>query len=272
MTISYNTERLKEIVDDICTLTGVAMSIVDNNFNRLYTNKNKQHSLCALVQSTLTGAENCKKCDSVMLGAAKEGRRPFSHICHAGLFDTSVPIIKNGITAGYILLGGIRAAEEPDGKTLEKLCSWGLDEELTKRKYNETVFLSEAERSSLLRLVTTILFEHAIEINHGELMNGITEHVENNLSGELSVEEICKTFFISKNRLYESFHSYFGMTPNEYVTERRIKKAKSLLNSGEKTIAEIAEMVGIGSYAYFSKLFKKHTGMTPKKYRRMKDA
>ena len=271
MTIIYNTEKLKEIVDDICTLTGVAMSIVDNNFNRLYTNKNERHSFCALVQSTPMGAENCKKCDSVMLRAAKEGRRPFSHICHAGLFDTSVPIIKNGITAGYILLGGIRATDEPDEKTLKRLYSWGLDEEITKRKYNETVFLSEAERTSLLRLVSVILFEHAIEINHGELMNGLTEYIEKNLSSELSIEMLCKAFFISKSRLYSSFHSYFGKTPNEYITERRISRAKALLNSGSESITEIAESVGIGNYAYFSKLFKKCTGMTPKKYKLMKD-
>ena len=271
MTINYNAEKLKEIVDDICTLTGVAISIIDNNFNTLYTNKNKRHSFCALVQSTPTGAENCKKFDSVMLGVAKEGGRPFSHICHAGLFDTSVPIIKNGITAGYILLGGIRATKEPDEKTLTRLYSWGLDEEIIKKRFDETVFLSEAERASLLRLVSAILFDHAIEIDFGELMNGLTEYIEKNLSNELSIEMLCKAFFISKSRLYASFHSYFGKTPNEYITERRISKAKELLNSGSESITEIAEAVGIGNYAYFSKLFKKRTGITPKKYKLMKD-
>ena len=266
MTINYNTEKLKEIIDDICTLTGIGMAIADNNFNLIYTNK-KHRDFCAFVQSTPLGLEGCKRCDSVMLKAAKDGSRPFSHICHAGLYDTSVPIIKDGVTAGYILLGGIKAVRELDSETLKKLRALGLDESVTQKKHTETVFLSEDERLSLLRLVSVILFENAIEIDHGELMNGITEYIEKNLSSGLSVDVICKTFFISKNRLYASFHSYFGKTLNEYVTQRRIKKAKVLLNESSASITEIAEAVGIGSYAYFSKLFKKQTGMTPKKYR-----
>lgn len=57
------------------------------------------------------------------------------------------------------------------------------------------------------------------------------------------------------------------MPPHEYIKKRRIEKAQYLLESGSMLINEIAACVGLHDMSYFSKLFKKYTGMTPSYYR-----
>jgi two-component system response regulator YesN len=53
----------------------------------------------------------------------------------------------------------------------------------------------------------------------------------------------------------------------EYINEVRIEKAKELLRDVRYKTYEIADRVGIQDARYFSRLFKKHTGMTPTEYR-----
>lgn len=60
----------------------------------------------------------------------------------------------------------------------------------------------------------------------------------------------------------------FGDGITQYVRRNRIRKAEKLLGESDKKIAEIAELVGFPDYNYFTKVFKKETGFTPREYRR----
>ena len=64
------------------------------------------------------------------------------------------------------------------------------------------------------------------------------------------------------------FKSYTDLTFVEYLTERRVEKAKQLLKNTDKSIADISEAVGYKEPHYFSMIFKKSTGITPKNYRK----
>ena len=59
-----------------------------------------------------------------------------------------------------------------------------------------------------------------------------------------------------------------GTSPVEYRNHLRIQKAIALLKTGEYTVGECAEAVGIHDMKYFSKLFKRYTGVTPRVIKR----
>ncbi|KAA8746165.1 helix-turn-helix transcriptional regulator [Paenibacillus sp. UASWS1643] len=65
------------------------------------------------------------------------------------------------------------------------------------------------------------------------------------------------------------FHKIMGIKPNEYVKECRIAAAKNLLISSEMTVYEVAEQTGFSQTSYFIKVFKEHTGLSPKVFREM---
>ena len=93
----------------------------------------------------------------------------------------------------------------------------------------------------------------------------IDEHFSN---PDLSLKDICSHLAISVSYFSSIFKSYTDLTFVEYLTERRVEKAKQLLKNTDKSIADISEAVGYKEPHYFSMIFKKSTGITPKNYRK----
>ena len=269
MNISYNIEKLKKIIDDLCELTSLSMAIIDTKHNYIYKRLSEESEFCSLIQSTPEGKSRCFCCDSEMLSRSAESKLPYSHVCHGGLFDTSVPILKNGIVVGYIIIGMVRKGDMPDPEAIARITSYGIDPEKLIAAYPKTTSLSDSQLSALIRLISHIIFENAIDVDYGEFINKATDYIEKNLDTPLSVKQLCTDLYVSKNYLYESFGGYFGKTVNEYITDRRIEAAKELLESKGKSVTDAADAVGIYNYTYFSRLFKKKVGMTPSEYKKM---
>ncbi len=270
MEIKYDIAKLKNTIDDLCTLTGLSMGIFDTEFKYLYINNGNNGVYCSALQMTAGGTKNCNDCDMNMLARAAAEKRPYAHICHAGLCDTGVPILKSGLVVGYIMIGRVRMSTVLDWATEKKLREYGLDTEQMREYYQTMTYLTKEQYDALLHLVSRLVFENAIEIDYDDFIIRATKYINDNLRADLSVKALCSALFVSKNFLYNSFRSFYAQTVNEYVTERRIALAKDLLSNTERSAYEIAEEVGISNYTYFSKIFKKTVGMSPAKYRKIK--
>ncbi|MBQ9805116.1 MAG: helix-turn-helix transcriptional regulator [Clostridia bacterium] len=81
---------------------------------------------------------------------------------------------------------------------------------------------------------------------------------------------ICESG-LGERRFRTLFQSDYGVTPNKYVTLRRIEHAKGLLSSGNSSVAQAASRCGFSSVYYFSKVFKAAFGITPSEYRKNSD-
>ena len=79
--------------------------------------------------------------------------------------------------------------------------------------------------------------------------------------------KMCEKSGLSYSYFKELFIKQYGISPVKYVTDLRIERAKELLITGQYTVTEIAEECGYDSVYYFSKVFKKHTGVAPKSYK-----
>lgn len=84
---------------------------------------------------------------------------------------------------------------------------------------------------------------------------------------DLSIEKLCKEANISRAYFNKHFKNAYGLTPVEYINNRRMEKAKFLLDSGNYTNEEIASLCGFNNIKYFYVVFKKNTGMTTKEYK-----
>ena len=267
MNISYNIEKLKGIIDDLCTLTGLAMAVVDSSNRFIYINKEHNDAYCALVQSTPVGGAKCNICDADLLKRTQECKTHCTHLCHAGLWDTTVPIFKGEILVGYIMIGRVRRTSELGEQILESLSSYGIERERARDAYLSMHELEPERLDALVRLISHILIENAIEIDYGSLIHRATEYIERNLSEDLSLTRLCAELFASKNQLYSGFQSIYGTTVNGYVTAERIKRAGELLIKTDVGVQEIAASVGYDNYSYFSRLFKEKKGLSPIAFR-----
>ncbi|MBR6718986.1 MAG: helix-turn-helix domain-containing protein [Oscillospiraceae bacterium] len=103
--------------------------------------------------------------------------------------------------------------------------------------------------------------------NGNDLVKKAKDYIDKNyMNEEISLKTTAEHVGLSPTYLSALFKREMKENFTEYLTEIRIRKAKELLCSTSKLVCEIAYEVGFRDYRYFSQIFKKHTGQTPKKF------
>lgn len=93
-------------------------------------------------------------------------------------------------------------------------------------------------------------------------------YFKDNYNKQISIEQYAAEHLMSVNWFIHSFKSVMKMSPMQYIISLRIAMAKGYLENSTKNIAEISNEVGYENALYFSRLFRKYTGMTPTEYRK----
>lgn len=87
------------------------------------------------------------------------------------------------------------------------------------------------------------------------------------ISSNLSIKDLAATNNLSVSRFSHLFTQTFGISPHSYRMKIKIDRAKYLLSENDYSVKEIAEMLGFDDQFYFSRLFKKHSGVSPQAFR-----
>lgn len=140
--------------------------------------------------------------------------------------------------------------------------------------------ISESKSRNLLKgeYIDTLAGQLSIEIlrisQKTEKDCGLARHadaakkiLDSRFDEPISIRELASSLFISPDYLRELFRETFGESPMHYLIRRRIEFACQQLDTGNSSIAEIADKCGIGNPYYFSRLFRKITGLSPSEYR-----
>lgn len=88
-----------------------------------------------------------------------------------------------------------------------------------------------------------------------------------NFSHNIEIEEYARSQHMSMCWFIRSFKQYMGVPPLKYLTSIRIAKARELLEGTDIPISEVGVLVGYDNPLYFSKIFRKCTGLSPREYR-----
>ncbi|MFJ8456242.1 bifunctional transcriptional activator/DNA repair enzyme AdaA [Bacillus paramycoides] len=97
----------------------------------------------------------------------------------------------------------------------------------------------------------------------------ITEYIDNHYNDSLNLEILADMCHGSPFHLQRTFKRIKGVTPIEYIQQTQISKAIYYLTNTNKSIMKIGFAVGIPNTSHFATLFKKQTGYTPSKYRKI---
>ena len=93
------------------------------------------------------------------------------------------------------------------------------------------------------------------------------EYMNANLHKQIRISDIARLLHIDRKYLRNLFVKHTGMSPEQYLISIRLHRAKELLASTESSVKIIALSVGYEDALGFSKLFKKHVGVSPSRYR-----
>ena len=109
--------------------------------------------------------------------------------------------------------------------------------------------------------------ERSRERRNSELVSQIKAFVDAHYREAVSLSDLSERFHLSTSYISLLFNKHLGENFSDYVTARRIEKAKEQLTHSDSRIYEIAEAVGYSDAYYFSTCFKRVTGVTPSQFR-----
>lgn len=93
------------------------------------------------------------------------------------------------------------------------------------------------------------------------------EYIDAHCTEEMNIELLARMTSMSKTNFRREFSRIYGDSPIHYRDMQRVAHAKDALASGFYTVAEVANICGFSDVSYFSRFFKKHTGMAPAEFK-----
>lgn len=133
--------------------------------------------------------------------------------------------------------------------------------------FNSYALLKERFRENLGQLARLLDLKH--KENKYWLIEQAEEYIQSHYTSDIKAHEVAGVINISPNYFSSLFKQKTGKNFNEYVNEMRVEKAKTLLGETPLKVNEIAEQAGFYEYKYFVEVFKRFSGLTPTKYRKL---
>ena len=96
----------------------------------------------------------------------------------------------------------------------------------------------------------------------------VKEYLDEHYTERITLDDLAERFFINKFYLSKIFRETYGTTINNYLISKRITRAKQLLRFTDMTVDEIGVAVGMTDANYFSRMFRKVEGISPREYRK----
>lgn len=93
------------------------------------------------------------------------------------------------------------------------------------------------------------------------------DYIRQNIAYEISVADLARISGLSPSRFAHIFSAAFGISPQKYIEDRRIELARQRLFLSRRSIREIAAEAGFKDQLYFSRRFRKYTGLSPSEFR-----
>lgn len=119
----------------------------------------------------------------------------------------------------------------------------------------------------IIRSTTSLLFvEESQEKLNLECIK-IKNYIDSHYSQNITLDYLSDLSYMNKFHLVHTFTKQIGISPINYVINKRIQEAKNLLATTNYSIRDISSIVGFSNSSYFSQMFKRISGITPKNYR-----
>lgn len=265
--------RLEDIIDSIYELTGMDIAILDSR-KRIVIRRYTESRICAYIHKSHKCFERCLFSDKDRLYEARD--KMICYKCPFGVYEIISPLRIEGGFSGYLFLSfGIEKGEEAKRQVISKVKGLypALNVEALKKAIDESRRYSKEEIGAYATLVPIVVdfIESNNIFSEGRSIGELTKHyIRENLSKKITLKEISLNLHYSTVTLTEHFKEEFGMTIMEYVMQKRMKKARQMLENGEYSVGDVGKACGFPEAGYFTRCYKNYYGENPKLHRKKK--
>ena len=274
ISLALNKDRILSFFEGFHTLTGIKIALFSGSGKEILSYPEEHCPFCGFIRSSEDGNNNCEISNRKSFERCKKTKKIEMFHCHAGLIETTVPLIDTGAVIGYIMFGQI--TDNPDKAGLRRTLSKAI------RKYEQqpkgidasifdVVYKNSEQINATAKILEActlyVLLSNMISLRNENFIRNLNLFLLTHLSEDLSVDRLTEEFNISKNKLYDSVTKYMGIGIAKHIKKLRLEEAKRLLIETDMTIVQIADRVGFTDYNYFCRVFKKEVGLPAGKYR-----
>lgn len=191
---------------------------------------------------------------------------PFINHCWKGVTEVVAPVYSENVYVGCLFAGAFRTENFrlKEKKLPAKLIEL-YDElpRLDQSTANILVSLLSVVGQGIFRLAENFMVTEEFPSRKGEIRKFIILNAERNLK----IADLAKELSLSISRTSHLVQELYGISFRELVMQERINRAKTILESSDLPLAEVAEKCGFSNVYYFSNVFKDNVGQPPGKYR-----
>lgn len=274
MTLNLNKDSLLDLMKNFNLLTGIKIALFDANGNEVLSYPEGHCAFCSLMRKDKSTEAYCLESNAKSFKRCQTTRQLEIFHCHAGLVETTAPLIDNHAVIGYIMIGQITDIDDKASvKSIlaETLQKYGLDHTGYNASLYDVTFKTQEQIQAASKILETctfyVLLKDMISLQRETFIQNLNSFLISHLDEDLSVDRLTDEFHISKNKLYDSCSKYLPTGIAEHIKNLRIEEAKRLLKETNLSVREISDKVGFNDYNYFCRVFKKEVGMPALRYR-----
>jgi AraC-like DNA-binding protein len=268
---------MRNLLQSFFTLAKVRVGFFDLEGNEILAFPPERTDYCNLIRGSPKGDEACRRCDRDAIRKAGRYNGPYIYQCHACLTEGFAPIFSEKGRIAYLMIGQVRQSGDRGERRWDEICRrvghLCSDTDKLKSAYSKlTVIKIEEIRACtdiLQALANYVWLDNYIRIQNEPLSVRVKAYITDNITGDLSLAGLARQFGVGKTTLCGAVKQDYRLTVNQLIRSIRVERAEQLLQSSRRSIAQIAEAVGIDDYNYFSKVFREETGIAPSVFRRL---
>lgn len=277
MKLNYNEKELHQLLQDFHDLTKLTLTLYDPEGEWIFSYPTKENCFCNCIKTSPEGAALCEASDRASFEAAKTSGECVIYKCHAGLIEATAPIVSDGFTIGYLMMGQVANAASPE--QLQSLIEHALHKYHLNEAENDswkqyaaaTPCISDTQIHAAARImeacISSILYKKLISIEKQQFEQNINTYILNHLTEDLSVDRLCEHLHLSRRKLYEYSEEFLHCSIAKYIKKMCLQHAQTLLTETNLPISTISEQCGFSDYNYFCRIFKQENGMSARSYR-----
>lgn len=266
--------RLSNLFAYLHEITHLQISLHDATGVELHSSQTRS-AFCELICSMREGHRRCVECNKQAANRITLSMGHHEYRCHAGLIDSIIPITDHGKVIAIIFFGQLLddSSLVAQWEVTRELCAWHPNQEALKEAFLMLPRLTTKQIYACYEIINACVSEIRLEgILKAETQSDqerLKAYIKAQYASPLTAENIATALSISKSKLYTLVAQMDeGLTVNQLIAQQRVTIAKQLLERPGASVRDVAEMVGIPDFNYFTKVFKRIAGVTPSQYRK----
>lgn len=234
----------------------------------------KLHSspYCIFIKSHSNAYEHCIFSQQKLISKL-EREGSFIGTCHAGVKEFVYPFYAKDTLAGFVSVSGYKT----DNYTsyidrISKKYSISKSGLINSYKNLKDTLPPKSKMDALIiplcKMLELLYLKSSNSTDDMSLFGSVFNFIQVHHCEKITSEDICKRFYCSRSKIAHLIKKKTGKSLPEIINDLRIEDAKELLLHSNIDITEIAFSIGYSDRSYFTNVFKKLVGVSPKEYRK----